>query len=256
MPLLDPSLVVVKTVQRDRLPSHHFGVPHPAVVVDEGPGVRHPELLSVFPEALSALPAPDRRGVADDPDLAAVPVVRPLYPRVIAPEVVVVKQEPLHVLTPVVLPDSLPDPSIILLVENLVGLEVQTPGGGALVQRQVGLVGVGGSVYEPGRIPDGPDDPYPGVADSLDHGYRIVGTVADVHYELAHQRQGGQDGLPERIVKPDRVPDESEARYCWRVGHECSLSVVAARLLRGYCPGGIGGCLGSVSRDYSSGRGG
>ena len=106
---------------------------------------------------------------------------------------------------------GLDDPWQVVLVDNLIGLEVERPLSRTGRQRDVGLLGIDQPVFSQGFIPHRLDDPDLGIADGPDQFKRAVLTASYVDDELVDDRQDGPDGLHDRIVITHRVAAKGES---------------------------------------------
>src|SRR5207245_899335 len=83
----------------------------------------------------------------------------------------------------------------IVLMNDLIGLEVERPVSRALGQSDISLLGIDEPVFPQGLVPDRLHDPDLGIADGPDQLKRAVLTASYVDDELVDDRQDGPDGL-------------------------------------------------------------
>ena len=100
---------------------------------------------------------------------------------------------------------------VVVLVEHLIGLEIDAPVAGAGVECDVRLHGVDGALDEVLLVPVRLDDPDLGVADGPDGFQGVVDTLADGDDELVYHGEGRADGLGDRVVEAYGIAAEGES---------------------------------------------
>jgi hypothetical protein len=206
--------------ERLRFGAHARGVTRPPVVEDPRLRTRDGEpparsgrcTRRRTPERLRVAHGAHADPVADESNLRAIPSLPALHVPVVAEEVQVVEQHALHATVFEQLLASRADDGMIVLVQDFVRLQVQTPVAVARVERHVREIRI--REVQARLVPCGVDDPDARIADRLDQAARVVPRVAggDRNHELVDDRKGGEQRLPQGIVEGDRVAGEREAR--------------------------------------------
>ena len=151
---------------------------------------------------VSAPPQPHR---ADFPPVP-MPVGRDCVE--VAVEMEVVDQQPLDPRVAIALPDRVAQERRPRLVQDLVGLDVHAPRAPAGRHHPVRLVGERTAATR--EVPHRVEDLHARIVQPRDDLARAVVGLPDVHDDFVADVEDGSDGRDDRVVEPDRVPDDGE----------------------------------------------
>ena len=207
--------------RKGELLPQRVGRPGPPVVEHPRTGCPRPQapLLRAHAEPLRVLVGADVLAQAHAPHLAPVPVPVGRERVEVAVEMEIVDQQAFHPRVPVPLADPLLEDLRAPLVEDLVGLDVESPGAAAGGHRAVGLDGERRAAA--GEVPHRVEDAHSRVAERGDQLARAVVRAPHVHDHLVAHVEQRPDGGDDRVIERDGVADDGETGEHVRPGTAC-----------------------------------
>jgi hypothetical protein len=164
-------------------------------------------------ETLGRLPGMDVFIVADDPDLIGIPGVRRDIMIIVAPEMTVFEQDPIHGSVFEQLLAALSDPGKVFFVHHFVALDIKQPVARTGFFGDVRLMGM----FHPAgvfvQVPYRMDDPDLAGVDAPDLLERFVVriAVADGYDEFVTNGEDRQDRLPDGIIEFGGITHHSKS---------------------------------------------
>src|SRR5437879_3251594 len=169
----------------------------------------HPAPSRTHPEALRVLVRPDVLTETHGAHLAPIPVPVRRDRDEVTVEVEIIHEQPFDPRIAIPLGEPLAQDARPGLVQHLVRLDVDAPRAAARGHGAVRLEREYAAAT--GEVPLGVEDPHPRVADARDEVAGLVLGAAYVDDHLVAQVEDGLDRRNDRVVEPDRVPDDGEA---------------------------------------------
>ena len=155
----------------------------------------------------------------------------------VAVEVVVVDEQPFDARLSVARAKRLTQRCSARLVKHLVGLDVHAPRAPARRHRPVRLVGERSAATR--EVPHRVEDLHARIVQPRDDLARAVVGLPDVHDDFVADVEDGSDGRDDRVVEPDRVPDDGEPGdhvRCGAAGRAAGGTVPPLRTASRGCP--------------------